>query len=129
MFYTINFEGRETTEDDSQQGRPSTSNTDENIENIGKSIPEDHRLSIRGLTEITGIDKECVRQIFHELFNMRKVCAKIVPKLLTPEQKESRMNISADILNNSDTDPALLDTVITCAEKIRKWLRQKRRRF
>ncbi|KAJ8953586.1 hypothetical protein NQ318_003008 [Aromia moschata] len=31
-------------------------------------------------------------------------------KLLTPEQKESRTNICADILNNIDTDPGLLDT-------------------
>ncbi|KAJ8953560.1 hypothetical protein NQ318_002980 [Aromia moschata] len=73
-------EGRETTEDDPRSGRPSTSKTDKNIENIG-------------LAEITGIDKECVRQILHESFNMRKVCAKMVPKLLTSEQKESRINI------------------------------------
>ncbi|KAJ8957023.1 hypothetical protein NQ318_012196 [Aromia moschata] len=42
---------------------------------------------------------------------MRKVCARVVPKLLTLEQKESRMDICADILNNMDTDPGLLDTV------------------
>ncbi|KAJ8942128.1 hypothetical protein NQ318_000723 [Aromia moschata] len=30
---------------------------------------------------------------------------------LTPEQKESRMNICADILNNIETNPGLLDTV------------------
>ncbi|KAJ8962733.1 hypothetical protein NQ318_001131 [Aromia moschata] len=47
----------------------------------------------------------------HESFNMRKVCAKMVPKFLPHEQKESRMNICADILNNTDTDPSLLDTV------------------
>ncbi|KAJ8955003.1 hypothetical protein NQ318_000435 [Aromia moschata] len=100
-------EGRETTEDDPRPGRPSTSKTDENIEKIGKSISEYRRLSIRGLVEITGIDKECVGQILHERFNMRKVCAKMVPKLLISEQKESRMNICADILNNIDTDPSL----------------------
>ncbi|KAJ8954988.1 hypothetical protein NQ318_000419, partial [Aromia moschata] len=61
------------------------------------------------------LDKSVVRS-----FNMRKVCAKTVPKLLTPEQNESRMNICADILNNVDTDPGLLDTVITCDDKIRK---------
>ncbi|KAJ8943381.1 hypothetical protein NQ318_002614 [Aromia moschata] len=59
-------EGRETTEDDPRPGRPSTSETDENIEKIGKLIREDRRLSIRGLAEIIGIDKECVRQILHE---------------------------------------------------------------
>ncbi|KAJ8952423.1 hypothetical protein NQ318_014515 [Aromia moschata] len=60
-------EGRDTTEDDSRPGGPSSSKTDENIEKI------DRRLSIRGLNEIKGIDKECVRQILHESFNMRKI--------------------------------------------------------
>ncbi|KAJ8936342.1 hypothetical protein NQ318_020922 [Aromia moschata] len=105
-------EGRETTKDNSRPGRPSTSKTDENI---GKLILEDRRLSIRGLAEITEIDKECVREILHESFNMRKVCSKM-PKLLTPEKEESIMNICADMLNNIDTDPGLLDTVITCDE-------------
>ncbi|KAJ8940841.1 hypothetical protein NQ318_005287 [Aromia moschata] len=103
-------EGRETTEDDPRPGRPSSSKTDENIEEIGKLIREDRRLSIRGLTEITRIHKECVCQILHESFNMRKVYEKTMSKLFTPEQKESRMNICADIIN-IDTDPGLLDTV------------------
>ncbi|KAJ8954776.1 hypothetical protein NQ318_014886 [Aromia moschata] len=50
-------EGRETTKDQSP-GRPSTSKTEENIEKIGKLIREDRRLSIRGLADITGIDKK-----------------------------------------------------------------------
>ncbi|KAJ8951792.1 hypothetical protein NQ318_019765 [Aromia moschata] len=69
-------EGRETTEDYPRLGRPSTSKTDENIENICKLIREDRRLSIRGLAEI---NEECVRQNLHESFDMRKVCAKMVP--------------------------------------------------
>ncbi|KAJ8962749.1 hypothetical protein NQ318_001147 [Aromia moschata] len=36
----------------------------------------------------------------------------MVPKLLTSEQKKSRMNIFADILNNTDTVTGLLDTRI-----------------
>ncbi|KAJ8938293.1 hypothetical protein NQ318_020352 [Aromia moschata] len=108
--------GRETTEDDPRPGRPSTSKTDENIEKIGKLIREDRRLSIRGLAEISGIDKECVRQILHESY-MRKVCEKMVLKTPHSRAKESRMNICADILNNIDTNPGLLDTV-TQGDKI-----------
>ncbi|KAJ8947430.1 hypothetical protein NQ318_009636 [Aromia moschata] len=59
----VGKEGRETTEDDPRPGRPSTSKTDENIEKIGKLIREDRRLSIRGLVEITGIEKECVEAV------------------------------------------------------------------
>ncbi|KAJ8938689.1 hypothetical protein NQ318_015308 [Aromia moschata] len=124
-------EGRETTEDDPRPGRLSTSKTDEHIEKIGKLIREDCRLSILRLAEITGIDKDCVRQILHESFNMRKVCAKVVQKLLTLEQKESRMIIRADILNNIDTDPGLLDTVNRRGRNSKAWkrLKQKRRLF
>jgi len=40
----------------------------------------------------------------------------MVPKLLTPEQKEIPMNIRADILQNSENDPNVLENVITCDE-------------
>ncbi|KAJ8958127.1 hypothetical protein NQ318_006061 [Aromia moschata] len=36
----------------------------------------------------------------------------MVPKLLTPELKESRMNICSDILNTIDTDPAKATEVL-----------------
>ncbi|KAJ8939797.1 hypothetical protein NQ318_022727 [Aromia moschata] len=108
---SLDLEERETTENYPRPGRPSTSKTNENIQKIGKLIREDRRLSIQGLAEIIGIDKECVRQILYHSFNMRKVCAIMVPKLLTLEQKELRMNICVDILNNTNTDPGLLDMV------------------
>ncbi|KAJ8958012.1 hypothetical protein NQ318_002014 [Aromia moschata] len=78
-------EGHQTTEDDQRPGRPSTSKTYDNVEKIGKLISEDRRLSIRGLAEITGIDKECARFCMD-----RSTCAKIVrkwSKLLTPRAK------------------------------------------
>ena len=34
----------------------------------------------------------------------------------TPEQKEIRMNICADILQNIENDPDFLENVITCDE-------------
>ena len=106
-------EGRED-EDDPRPGRPSTSKTDDNIENVARIVREDSRLSIRAIGEKSNLDKETVRQILHENLGMRKVCAKMVPKLLTPEQKEHRMRICADTLENIENDPNLLQNVITC---------------
>ena len=40
----------------------------------------------------------------------------MVPRLLTPDQKEIRMNICADILQNIENDPNLLENTITCDE-------------
>ncbi|KAJ8933160.1 hypothetical protein NQ318_000129 [Aromia moschata] len=128
LISSTNNEGHETTQDDQRPGRPSMSKTDENIEKIGKLIRKDRRLSIRGLAEITVIDKEFVHQILHESFT---ACTKMVPKLLTPEQKESRMNICADILNNIDTDPGLLHTVTLKGTRFEsvEAVKAKRRRF
>ncbi|KAJ8955041.1 hypothetical protein NQ318_000473 [Aromia moschata] len=88
------------------------------LKNIGKLIREDRRLSIQGLAEITGVNKRMCSP--DESFNMRTGCAKMMPKLLAPEQKESKMNICSDILNNIVTDPGLLDTVITFDDNIQK---------
>jgi hypothetical protein len=39
-----------------------------------------------------------------------------MPRILTPEQKETWMNICADILQNIENDPNFLGNVITCGE-------------
>jgi len=46
---------------------------------------------------------------------MKKVCAKVVPKILTPEQKE-RVNCCADTLENIENDTDFFQNVITCDE-------------
>lgn len=109
-------DGREDVQDDSRPGRPSTSKTDDNIEKIGNLIRSDRRLSIRAIAETVRIDKESVRQILHNNFNMQKVCAKMVPKILTFEQLEARKNVCTDTLNAIENDPNLLERIITCDE-------------
>lgn len=108
--------GREDVEDDERSGRPSTSKTDENVEKIRILIRSDRRLTIRAIAETVGIDKESVRQILHENLNMQKVCAKVVPKILTIEQKENRKNICTETLIAIENEPNFLERVITCDE-------------
>ena len=47
---------------------------------------------------------------------MKKVCAKMVPKILTFEQQEARKNLCTDTLNATENDPNLLERIITCDE-------------
>jgi len=42
---------------------------------------------------------------------MKKVCAKVVPKILTPEQKEHRVNCCVDTLENIENDPDFLSVM------------------
>jgi predicted nucleotidyltransferase len=47
---------------------------------------------------------------------MRKVCAKIVLKNLTQEQKDNRKNICSDVMERITEQSDVLECVITCAE-------------
>jgi hypothetical protein len=60
--------------------RPSATKTEQSVEKISEIVRKDLRLSIRMIAEMVNTDKEMVRQILHDQLNMRKVCAKIVPK-------------------------------------------------
>ena len=44
---------------------------------------------------------------------MRKICAKMVPRLLNKGQKERRVQVCHDILEQLETEPNLLNRVIT----------------
>ena len=44
---------------------------------------------------------------------MRKICAKLVPKNLSVEQKENRLEICQDLLGRLEIEPNFLHKVIT----------------
>ena len=110
------LEGREIVEDDERSGRPVTSSTDENIKIINEIVRNDRRLSVRMMSDITNIDRETIRKILTEDLQMTKVCAKMVPKNLTCEQKMNRKDICSDIMERFTDDPELVSKIITCDE-------------
>ena len=50
------------------------------------------------IAEAIGISKGRVGYILHEDLNMKKLCARWVPRLLTADQKRTRMEISEQCL-------------------------------
>ena len=73
-------EGRESVTDEERSGRPATRRTEENIAKILQTVRENRGLTIRSIAEQVNIDRETVRKILTEDLDMRKVCAKMVPK-------------------------------------------------
>ncbi|KAJ8943503.1 hypothetical protein NQ318_016283 [Aromia moschata] len=67
------------------------------------------------IAETVNADKETVRKILHDELNMKKVCAKLVPKNLTPDQK-LRQQICSDFLERLDEESELMENIITCDE-------------
>jgi len=83
-------DGRESVTDEERSGRPATSRTEENIAKVRQIVRQNRRLTVRSTAEQVNIDRETVREILTEDLGMRKVCAKMVPKELTEEQKQRK---------------------------------------
>ena len=96
-------EGREIVTDEQRSGRPATSGTEENIANIRQILRENRRLTVRSIAEQVNIDRETVRKFLTEDLDMRKGCAKMVPKELTEEQKQRRVTICQDFMRGKMT--------------------------
>ena len=63
------------------------SRTADNIEHVKQMVCADHRLMVRMITEELSLNKDTVWSIITENLEMRKVCAKMIPKLLSEDQK------------------------------------------
>ena len=73
-------------------------------------------MGVHAVAEEVNLDRKSVRQILTEELNVRKVCAKMVPKPLSDEQKERRKELCLDLLQCIDNLPDLLNWIITCDE-------------
>jgi len=103
-------EGKESVTDEQRSGWPATRRTEENIAKIRQIVCENRRLTVRSIAEQVNIDRETVKKILTEDLDMRKVCAKMVPKELIEEQKQRRVTIRQDLLERQDD---ILGHVIT----------------
>ncbi|UYV76804.1 hypothetical protein LAZ67_14002066 [Cordylochernes scorpioides] len=106
-------EGREDVNDEERAGRPSTSTTDEKINEVKKMILANRRITVREVAEDLNISDGSCHSIFINDLGMRRVAAKFVPKLLNCDQKQHRMNIANEMLDSVRDDPNLLQRVIT----------------
>jgi histone-lysine N-methyltransferase SETMAR len=64
-------------------------------------------MKVREIVETIDISKERVVYILHEELDMKQLCARWVPRLLTADQKHTRMKISEQCLerfNKNKTD-------------------------
>jgi histone-lysine N-methyltransferase SETMAR len=61
-------------------------------------ILDDRRTKVREIAEIIGISKERLGYILHEELDMKMLCARWMPRLLTADQKHTRMKISEQLL-------------------------------
>ncbi|KAG5342640.1 SETMR methyltransferase, partial [Acromyrmex charruanus] len=112
-WYKMFSEGREDVNDEERAGRPSTSTTDENIDEVKKIVLANRRITVREVAEDLNISIGSCHSIFTNDLGMRRVVAKFVPKLPNFDQKQHRINIAKELLDSVRDDPNVLQRVIT----------------
>lgn len=105
--------GKMSIEDQPRSGRPSTSRIDENVKKIHTLILEDRRRTIDELVSLSGLSWSSIQRILSEDLNMRRIAAKLVPRLLTDEQRERRVQACLELQNQLQADQEFFSKVIT----------------
>ncbi|CAH2257986.1 jg25254 [Pararge aegeria aegeria] len=108
-WHTLFKQGRASLEDDPRPGRPIEVTTPEIIQKVEKLILEDARLKKKQLAEMVGVSDTTIFKILHDHLGMTKVSARWVPRMLTPPQKQQRVECSRAFLDlcNEDQDGVL----------------------
>ena len=107
-------EGREFVRDNEKCGRSKEVNTPELIGQIKNFMDKDRCVSIETISAQFDISVGTVHTIICEELKMWKICAKFVPRVLREDQKERRCHDSWEMVDLINSDPAVLDALVTC---------------
>ncbi|GFR27136.1 mariner transposase [Trichonephila clavata] len=90
--------GRTLVSNEPRPGAPKIATTENNVTKIHDLVLADHRLKVSEIAEIVSISKDHVAHILHEILGIRKLSARWVPRLLTPDNKRNLVTTSEQCL-------------------------------
>ena len=106
--------GRTSVDDDERTGRPTTScTTPETVARIQELIRQDRRLTIRDIADEVEVDYRTCQRVLTEELGMHRVAAKFVPRILTADQKQQRVNVCTELRQLASNNETFLSRVIT----------------
>ena len=105
-------DGRENVQDDPRSGQPKTQRTDADVKRERTLVRSDRGLGLRVIPEEMNMNRKTVRQIVKEDLGMRKISLKMLPRILTCDQKQLLFHVLSDILCTAE----MFDRVITDGE-------------
>ena len=109
-------EGRESVRDDERCGRSKEVRTPELSYKIKNFMDKDRCVSLETISAQFDVSVRTVHTIICEELKMWKICAKFVPRVLREEQKERHYHDSMEMVELINSDPAVLDDLVTCDE-------------
>ena len=105
--------GRQTVEDVSRPGRLVSITSVDNVNKIHQTIDKDRRQTIRDVARATNLSFGSCQTVLTKKLGMRRRAAKFVPRLLTPEQKQQRVDMCKSLKHSLNRDKAFLSKIIT----------------
>ena len=98
-------------------GRPKTSVTKANTAAVKIVVEQDPRLSVKDIASCTGISEGSVQTILKKRLDLRKVCSRWVPYLLTEEKKTQRLKCTRELLKTyKGCNSEVISNLLTCDE-------------
>ena len=88
------------------------------MEQVRTAVNQDRRRTIHDLCAEVGIGYGSCKRVLTEQLNMHRIAAKFVPRVLTQDQKDSRVAICQELKETVINDPTLLLNVIIGVESI-----------
>ena len=73
----------------------------EDIITVKQLVGSDRRLTVRMIADELGLNGESVRTILQHDLGMRKMCAKLLPKILPKDKKQRRVNFRKGMLGEN----------------------------
>ena len=102
--------------DDERCGRSKEVRTPELIGHIKNFMDKDHHVSIETIRVQFDVSVGTVHTIIREELKMWKIWAQFVPRVFREDHKERRCHDSKEIVELINSDPAVLDALVTCDE-------------
>ena len=109
-------EGRQSVRDDERCGRSKEVRTPELIGQIKNLMDKDRRVSIETISEQFDVSVGTVHTIIRQELKMQRICVKFVPTVPREYQKERSCHDSREMVVLINSDPAVLDALVTCDE-------------
>ncbi len=115
-FKYFDMDPEKTTKDGAHTGCKKSQRTPKRIEELRIQVDQDHRQTVRQLSTATNMSHTSVCHILRKDLGMKKLTPCLIPRLLTDQQKASRLRLSTHNLTSLCNDPSLFQRIIATDE-------------
>jgi predicted DNA-binding protein YlxM (UPF0122 family) len=109
-------DGWQTTHDEPHLGQPSTSCDDAHVVQVREIMHSNQHFTLREIAEDCNISIESDHEILTTKLEMHRLVSKFVPRLLTLDQRDSRIALYQELLDRTSEDENFLKRIITSNE-------------